>query len=123
VAIGRGLAVGAAVSAVPVRPAIIEGSFAGATASSSATAAATVAVAVLGPVASAVLASATSILIVGAVFQLGFEGGDGGSKCHHLFRHLLALLGRVCHVAELLLHLVLGNGFGSDGSGVVALGD
>jgi hypothetical protein len=72
VAVGGGLAVGAAVSAVSMRPAILEGSFAGTTASSLATAAAAVAVSVVGSVAPAVLAVAPSILVVGVVFQLGF---------------------------------------------------
>ncbi len=123
-AVGGGLAVGAAVSAVSVRPAILEGSFAGTAASSSVTMAAAVAGSVgVGPVMSVVSAVVTSILVVGAVFQLGFEGGNGGSKCRHLFHHLLALLGRICHVVDLLLHLLLGDGVCSNGSGVVALGD
>ncbi len=122
-AVGGGLAVGAAVSAVSVRPAILEGSFAGTAASSSVTTAAAVAVAVVSPVASVVSAVATSILVVGAVFQLGFEGRNSGSKCRHLFHHLLALLGRIGHVVDLLLHLLLGDGVCSNGSGVVTLGD
>jgi hypothetical protein len=32
-------------------------------------------------------------------------------------------LGRICHVVDLLLHLLLGDGVCSNGSGVVALGD
>jgi hypothetical protein len=100
-AAGGALTVGAAVSAVSVRPAILEGSFAETTASSSATTAAAVAVSVVGPVASVVSAVATSILVVGAVFRLGFEGGNSGSKCRHLFHHLLALLGRIGHVVDI----------------------
>jgi predicted membrane channel-forming protein YqfA (hemolysin III family) len=122
-AAGGGLAVGAIVSAVSMRPAILEGSFAGTAASSLVTTAAAVAVAVVVSVASVLSAVVTSILVVGAVFHLGFEGGTSGSKCRHLFHHLLALLGRICHVVDLLLHLLLGDGVCSNGSGVVALGD
>ena len=38
-----------------------------------------------------------------------------------MLEHLLALLGRICQVNDLLIHLLFGEGFGRDGGGIVAI--
>jgi hypothetical protein len=46
------------------------------------------------------------------VVYLCLEGRDGGHERLHLLHHVLILIGRVCYIAEALLHLLFGDVFG-----------
>ena len=68
---------------------------------------------------SSIIASACLAVVV----DLGLERGDGGHKGLHLLHHTLVMLGGSSHFAELLLHLLFGDGFSAHGyCGVVMRG-
>jgi hypothetical protein len=106
VAVGGCVAVGAAVGAVAVAPAVFRSQFGGA-----------VAVAVVAVVAVVVVASSFIVLstiglvvivrVVG-IIDLVLELGHGRCERLHLFQHVAVLLRRICHVVDLLLHVLFG---------------